>query len=377
MRIVHLMASPFFGGPERQMLGLALHLPASYESVFLSFAERGLSQAFLDEVAKHGLEGRALKHNAPRLFRCVSEVADELRRLRADVLCCSGYKPDLVGWRAARRVGVPVVSVSHGWTAATWKVRFYEALDRRVLRCMDAVVCVSKAQADKVRRAQVPQEKIATIVNAVSAEAFTAPSREYRAKLEGLFATPPRWIVGAAGRLSPEKGVGVLVEAAAQVVKQLPDAGFVVFGDGPLRGDIEAAIAKHHLQGRFVLAGFRHDLTQWLPNLDLGVMSSFTEGLPVILLETFAAGVPMVATTVGGIPEVLVDGETGRLVAPGQPRQLAERIVELLRDESKRLEMGRRARDKVRRDFSFAQQSEQYQALFGRLATSRPGERPV
>jgi glycosyltransferase involved in cell wall biosynthesis len=367
MRIVHLMASPFFGGPERQMLGLALHMPAAYQNVFLSFAERGLCQAFLDEVAKHGLEGRALKHNAPRYVRCISEVAKELRKLRADVLCCSGYKPDLVGWRAARRVGVPVVSVSHGWTAATWKVRLYEALDRRVLPWMDAVVCVSKAQADKVRRAKVPEAKIVTILNAVSAEAFTSPSREYRAKLEGLFATPPRWIVGAAGRLSPEKGVGVLVEAAAQVVRQLPDVGFVVFGDGPLRSEIEAAIAKHQLQGRFVLAGFQRDLNQWLPNLDLGVMSSYTEGLPVILLETFAAGVPMVATAVGGIPEVLADGVTGRLVPPGQPTQLAERIVELLRDEPTRHEMGRRAREKVGDAFSFARQSAQYEALFQRL----------
>ncbi len=368
MRIVHLMASPFFGGPERQMLGLARHMPPAYQHVFLSFPERGLCQAFLDEVAKHGLEGRALKHNAPRFVRCVSEVAKELRRYRADVLCCSGYKPDLIGWRAARRVGVPVVSVSHGWTAATWKVRLYEALDRRVLPWMDAVVCVSRAQADKVRRAKVPEAKVVTIVNAVSAEAFTAPSQEYRAKLEGLFATPPRWIVGAAGRLSPEKGVGVLVEAAAEVLKQLPDAGFVVFGDGPLRSEIEAAIAKHRLQGRFVLAGFQSDLNAWLPNLDLGAMSSYTEGLPVILLETFAAGVPMVATAVGGIPEVLVDGETGRLVAPGDPQALAERITELLRDEPRRLEMGRHARDKVRGEFSFAQQSEQYEALFQRLS---------
>src|SRR4051794_2314142 len=111
MRIVHLMASPFFGGPERQMLGLARHLPREVETIFLSFAEHGHAQAFLDQVKLAGFEGKALTHNTPRYFACVNEVADELRRLKADILCCSGYKPDLVGWRAGRRVGVPIVSV--------------------------------------------------------------------------------------------------------------------------------------------------------------------------------------------------------------------------------------------------------------------------
>src|SRR5260370_36355781 len=118
MRVVHLMASPFYGGPERQMLGLARHLPSEVESIFLSFAERGLSQAFLDEVRRHGYEGKSLLYNTPRYFTCVREVADELRRLQADLLCCSGYKPDLVGWRAARAACVRGPAGARGWTAA-------------------------------------------------------------------------------------------------------------------------------------------------------------------------------------------------------------------------------------------------------------------
>src|SRR6185436_13855396 len=123
-----------------------------------------------------------------------------------------------------------------------------------------------------------------------------------------------RWVIGAAGRLSPEKGFKVLVAAAALVRRQHPDAGFVLFGDGPLRSEIERCIVEHGLQNAFVLTGFRNDLNRFLPNLDLNVMSSFTEGLPVILLEAGAAGVPTVATAVGGIPEVVDDGKTGHLV---------------------------------------------------------------
>src|SRR4051812_8777685 len=114
MNIVHLLASPFLGGPERQALGLAGALPAGYRTTFLSFAERGLARPFLERARADGFEAIELTANAPHLLRAASEVAEHLRRVRADVVCCSGYKPDLVGWRAARRVGVPVVAILHG-----------------------------------------------------------------------------------------------------------------------------------------------------------------------------------------------------------------------------------------------------------------------
>src|SRR3954466_15253420 len=103
MNIVHLMASPFLGGPERQALGLAQALPAGYRTSFLSFAERGHARPFLQRARADGFEAIELKENFPHLGRAIAEVAGELRRLKADVLCCSGYKPDLIGWRGARR----------------------------------------------------------------------------------------------------------------------------------------------------------------------------------------------------------------------------------------------------------------------------------
>jgi len=367
MHIVHLMASPFVGGPERQVLGLARHLPSPYRTSILSFAERGLARPFLDEARRQGIDAVELRHNAPRLLASIAEVTAELRARRADLLCCSGYKPDLIGWRAARRAGIPVVAIAHGWTAATLRVRINEGLDRLVLRWMDAVVCVSQAQAGKVRHAQVPERKIVTIPNAVGAEAFAAPEPSFRAAILKLFPAPPRLVVGAAGRLSPEKNLALFVEAAARVAPVCPDVGFVVFGDGPLRGVLTEQIARLGLQQRFVLAGFCADLGKYLPNLDLAVLSSTTEGLPVVLLEAFAAGVPMVATAVGGIPEVLEDGRSGYLVASGDVAALAGRILDALGNDDARRAMGRHAQDRVRRDFGFAQQAAKYQELFARL----------
>ncbi len=116
-----------------------------------------------------------------------------------------------------------------------------------------------------------------------------------------------------------------------------------------------------------MLAGFRADVGSYLPHLDLAVMSSTTEGLPVFLLEAFAAGVPMVATDVGGIPEVLEDGRSGYLVPSGDAAGLARRILDAVRDDDVRHAMGRHGLDRVRRDFSFERQVRQYQELFARL----------
>src|SRR4051794_36504516 len=123
MNILHLAASPFIGGMERQMIGLAQHLPARYRSQFLSFPERGLCQPFLDEARRLGFEATALEHNAPHYRLAVNDLVGHLRKFRADILCCHGYKPDLLGWLAGRRLGLPVIAITHGWTAATFKVR--------------------------------------------------------------------------------------------------------------------------------------------------------------------------------------------------------------------------------------------------------------
>jgi len=371
MIIAHLMASPFFGGPERQMLGLARHLPKSTTNIFLTFAEKGKSQAFLDQVHKQGFEGLALQQNTPHVRSAASEVADQLRRFKADILTCSGYKPDLIGWMAARQVNIPVIAVAHGWTAATLKVRLNETIDRLIMRWMDAVVCVSEAQAQRVRRALVPEKKIVVILNAISAEAFANPDPAYGDLLRDLFIQKPKRIVGAIGRLSPEKGFDQLVEAAALVAKQDPDIGFIHFGDGPLREAVNRQIKAKGLGDRFVLAGFRHDIASLLPHMDLVVLPSFTEGLPVVLLEAFAAGVPAVATAVGGTPEVIEDGKNGFLVPSGDPPALARRIRDCLHDENARLAMGRLGRQRVRDHFTFAAQSVQYQRLFEKLLSIR------
>ncbi len=371
MNIAHLTSSPFFGGPERQMLGLARALPDAYRSVFLAFAEGEKHRALLGQVGQHGFEGVVLRHNYPRVGAVVNEIANTLQRLGTDILCCHGYKADLLGWWAARRAGVHVISVSHGWTGATIKVRVYEALDRIVLRWMDCVVAVSEAQAVKVRRWGVPAERVVVVHNAIRPEISEEPTTRHRGLLKGLFAEPFSRIVGAIGRLSPEKGFEHLVKAALIVTRRDPSVGFVLFGDGPLRETLTRQIVASGLQGKFVLAGFRNDVERFLPLMDVLALPSYTEGLPVVVLEAFAAGVPVVATRVGGTPEVVEDGVNGYLVEPEDASALARRIREVLRSEPDRLAMGQRGRQHVLENFTFEAQSVKYQEIFARIVSGR------
>jgi glycosyltransferase involved in cell wall biosynthesis len=377
--VVHLTDSPFFGGPERQILGLSVNLPASVRTTILCFRDHASSAPFLEQLTRAGVTARTIGHANPRFLGMIADVARELRATRADLLVCHGYKADVLGLIAARRVGIPVLSVSRGWTGHTRKVRAYEALDRLVLRRMDGVVCVSEGQAAKVRAAGVPASRVHVIQNSIDTSRFATGDAKARsagrAALQALFAAPRDLIVVGVGRLSPEKGFDQLVEAARQVVQELPAAGFVIIGDGPSRQALETQIHDAGLGRQVVLAGFRSDVDALLPGADVLAQSSHTEGLPNVVLEACAAGVPVVATSVGGTGEVIADGMNGYLVPAGAPRALASRLLELLRSPERRQAMGEQGRRIVRRDFSFATQCAAYESLFATVLGSPVEER--
>ena len=382
--ILHLTASPSHGGPERQMLELGRELRDSWQSVYATFQEEGRCGDFVEHARRAGFDAHPLKYDTPRLWASIREVTELARRVGPKVLCPHGYKSNLIGLIVARRLGIPIVSVSHGWTSESFAVRMYEALDRRIVRYMDKVVCVSEGQAKKIRRAGVPEGKVEVIRDAVRAERFTEVDGRYRDELEQMFPERPDVIVGAAGRLSPEKGFSILVDAAAQVLATpLVNTnemsgnggvriGFVLFGDGPLRSALEKQINALNLNHRFLLGGFRSDLDKLYPHLDLLVLPSYTEGLPNVVLEAYAAGVPVVATAVGGTPEIIDDGINGYLVQPGDATTLARRLNDMLADPGRRRQMGLRGQQKIKEQFCFSDRAREYEHLLEGLTTTRP-----
>lgn len=370
MKVMHLTASRFFGGPERQMLGLADALSDHVETVFASFSEDGLNRGFLNKVEQAGFKAIDLVSDTPHVTAAMREVRALLRKLKIDVLICHGYKGGLIGCYAARKYNVPVIAVSRGWTGENWKVRFYEQIDRRMLRKMKKVVCVSDAQARMVKAAGIPQARIEVIRNAVLTDRFENPARVFRSKLLEMF--PPsvrgeiKFVIGAAGRLSPEKGFAVLIQACKYLASEVNDIdfGLVLFGDGVLRDELQRQIEAAGLSARVVLGGFTSELDNYMPHFDLFVQSSHTEGLPNVLLEAAAAGIPVVATDVGGTREVVVDGSTGLIVPPNEPQALAIRINELWGNGTLRAAMQAQAAKHIVQNYTFAAQATAYRRVF-------------
>lgn len=364
MHVVHLTDSPFYGGPERQIHGLALALPASIRTTVLCFRDHDACAPFVRKLTASGVTARMVAHANPHFLGIIADVVAELREGHADLLVCQGYKADILGWFAARRAGVPVMSVSRGWTAHTWKVRLYEAADRRILRRMAAVACVSAGQAAKVVRSGVRASRVRVIHDSVDPARFAGGGAVGREMLQSLFPDPPEVIIAGIGRQSPEKGFDQLVEAARLIVGEDDAVGIVLIGDGPDRRMLEQRVRAAGLSRRVVFAGFRTDIDRLLPGADILAQGSFTEGLPNVVLEACAAGLPVVATNVGGTNEIIDDGVNGWLVPAGDPAALAGRLLDLVRSPERRRTMGARGREVARARFSFAQQAREYAELF-------------
>src|SRR5207248_4977842 len=180
------------------------------------------------------------------------------------------------------------------------------------------------------------------------------PDSVHRRAMEAMFPTPGERIVLSANRLTPDKGTHVLIDAARTVIAKDPAARFLICGDGTSRLDLERQVRAAGLQDVVVFAGFRPDLDARMPHADLLVLPSFHEGLPNVVLEACACGVPAVATAVFGTPEVLHDGVNGYLVPAGDAPALADRLGRLLADSDLRRRMGDAGRELVRGQFTFA-----------------------
>lgn len=243
---------------------------------------------------------------------------------RPDIVHTHGFRPDLLeGW-LARKLGLPVVSTVHGFTGAGWRTRLYRWLQRRALRRFDGVIAVSAPLAHELREAGVPEGCIHRIPNARPA---STPLRDAADARRALGVSPDAFHVGWIGRLSAEKGPDVFVRALAELPRNLVVASVV--GDGPLRPGLPGLADALDLDGSVRWHGEVPDARTLMRAFDVVVLSSRTEGTPVVLMEAVDAGVPVIATRVGGVPDVVSEREAS-LVAPERPDLLADAIRDAL-----------------------------------------------
>lgn len=356
--VLHLLAPAPFGGLERVVEALAAGRASRGRRT-------GVAALGIGAVEDHPLLRRlraagvdvAPVAAAPRAyFRQVAAVRDRLAEGRYGVLHSHGYHADLV----ARFVGsVRRVSTFHGFTGGDLKNRLYEWAERRAVRSFDRVIVVSDPLADALAAAGVPRPRIEVIRNALPPEGDVLDRREARQAL-GLSAED-QW-VGWIGRLTDEKGPDLFVDAIAGLPAG-PRA--VVIGDGPLRASLEGRARQSGLSDRIHWAGSVPAAFRFLAALDLLVLSSRTEGTPMVLLEAMRAGVPIVATGVGGVPAVMTGAEG--LVVPPQADAISGAIREVLADPAAARARAAEAAIRFRREFDFDRWLDRYEGVYRQL----------
>jgi len=365
LRVLHCRAPQIFGGPEKQILGLMAHGEDMAVSQQLLVIGRGSRhpRMVVEEAQRRGLAANLVESRGRFDFRPLVRLSEIAREGNCDIICTHGYLPDILGSIVARRLRRRLVSVAHGYTSKTRTVRAYEWVDIRLLRGFDRVVAVSDALRERLTRHGVPSRLVTTIRNAVDM-IEPAPRSEARARL-GL--PPDEFVVGCVGRLSPEKGHRFLLEAMALLAERGLRARAAICGEGPELPALLSQRSRHGLDDTVTLAGHRSDVESLLSAFDVFVLPSLTEGIPVALLEAASAGLPAVASAVGGVPEVVVDGETGLLVPPRDSAALADAIQRLHGDRLLAQEMGAAARARVSREFSRAAQAARYREVFEKV----------
>jgi L-malate glycosyltransferase len=314
---------------------------------------------------------------APRALAGLLGLARRLRSRRVDVLHTYLVSANVYGTLAGRLAGVGAVVTSRRDMGFSRNRRLRLAEEWLVNPLVDKVVAVSPAVAEATRRERgLRADQVVTIPNGVDLELFDVarhPRPEARARaMREWGLAEDELAVGTLGHLSPVKGHADFLEAAARIVARYPRTRFLLVGDGPLRAELEARARRLGLHERVVFAGESADVARVLALLDVVVLPSHTEGLSNVLLESMAMARPIVATSVGGNPDVLCDGTSGRLVPARDPAALAAAVVGLLEDPERARAMGSAARQAVERGFSRRRMVGAHEALYRELPRRDP-----
>jgi len=324
--IIHLLSSGGFYGAERMLLDHCLATPGQHQVLFLDAPPELVARFRQAGVDCQGCAG-------------LGQLLGYLRQRRDQrpLINTHNFKGLLFGWVGATLLRLPLVITQHGFTPRSRKQKFYTWLSLQLCRTasVDRVVCVAESIAVLHRQANVRTEKLQVIPNGLPAANEPPPAVGVR----------QRWLAGYVGRLSSEKGPDLFLDALIPLCQQYPQLDAVMLGDGPERQSLQARIEAAGLRERIMLPGYQTEMRQWWRQLDALVISSRTEGTPMILLEAMQAGVPVVAFGVGGIPDVLQDRHNGLLATPTDSVALARQIDTLLAEPA----LARQLSDNARR----------------------------
>jgi glycosyltransferase involved in cell wall biosynthesis len=370
IKLLYLRDTTFVCGPGKTIINTARTLnPDRFD---LTIASTRLSNGKVN-----GLLERAKEIRAQTLpfdigggvdVKGAWRLAKILREGGFDILQTHDSQTRRIGIIAARLAGVKHVTSVHGWIFNNRKERAARWVDQRLISLADHVIAISDRLKQDVLEGGTPAERITVLKNAILLEDYASegPGPALRQEL-GIPAHHA--VLSIIGRLSREKGHHDFFTAARALADEFQDVTFLVVGDGPLRAELEAEVAASSLRGRVVFAGHRSDMAAVYDATTIVASSSFTEGIPNVLLEGFAHARPAVATRVGGVPEIMSNGVEGWLVEAHRPQELHDRLALLLKDPGERQAMGRRARRAIETKFDFRARTRELERVYERVVS--------
>jgi glycosyltransferase involved in cell wall biosynthesis len=372
MVLLHVVAPDQVGGLERVVQALCAGQRRRGHRVALAgvvLMPGGGEPPLFDTLREADVEVHVIRAPGRHYLRERRAVGELCRALRPDVVHTHGYRPDVVDAGVARKRGVPVVTTAHGFAAGGWKNRFYERLQRRAFRRFDAVVAVSRPLWSLLARAGVAPARLHLVPNAW-AGGGTSVSRADARRALGLPADGIQ--IGWVGRFSREKGADVLVRALPRLADVALAATMI--GAGPELDRVRAEAATLGVADRIAWPGIVPDAAGLLEAFEVVVLSSRTEGTPIVLFEAMAAGVPVVATRVGGVPDVVGDAEA-LLVPPDDAAALAAAVRAVLADPAAAHARAIAARRRLATDFAVDPWLDRYEAVYETARTTAASDR--
>lgn len=374
IRVCHVAVADLWAGAEVQLRALMSQLRRipGFEHTVILFNEGRLEQ----EIRDLGVDVKVFPEQRWDTCKLFRELIREFKIGRFEIIHTHKYKDTILAAPAARKAGVPyVVRTVHGLREPfhglqSLKMNVYELIEHRIHKhCVDAIIAVSSQIQDKLERERV----VGTIVcvkNGLDLDAFPSQIDRNRKRAE-IGVAADACLIGAVGRLTPVKGLEYLLRAARILLSRQCRVQVAIVGDGSLRGALEQQARDLGIVGNIVFLGHREDTQELMFALDIFALPSLSEGIPMALLEAMAAGRAVVASRVGGIPEVIHDGVEGFLVEPRDVQGFADKCLQLIESPDLAGRVGHAARKRVEENFSARGMAQQVTALYGDLIRTR------
>lgn len=354
------------GGPDKTILNSPEFLkPLGYDALcaYMHPPQDPLFAELCRRAAEKQVHLVSIPDVGPWDLRVIFRLLDVCRQNHVEIWHGHDYKSNVLGLLIKRFWPMRLATTVHGWVTHTRRTPVYYGIDRICLRHYERVICVSADLVEQCIRSGVDPKRCVLIPNAVDTAVFRRQQSSAEAK-RSLGIPPDQFLIGAVGRLSAEKGFDLLIAAVGSLVSAGLNVGLVIAGNGDQEALLRRQIAELGLERRVHLLGFRSDVVEIYQALDTFALSSYREGLPNVLLEAMACEVPVVATSVAGIPQLIHSDINGLLIPPGDREALASALRRLLADKQLRESLSAEALRVIEEHYTFERRMRKIAAVY-------------